>query len=74
MKKVKEVLIKGELAKMVSMAGIRVKNFRLDDLSTQPGKKGIPEALARLVAKGITTDRKEDHAKQARPVYKFCFD
>lgn len=43
-------------------------------ISARHEKLGIPEELARQIAKEVMVEEKREYLNQARPVYKFCFD
>ena len=69
-----EELTEGELKKKAYLAALRLKNAGLDPetIYARLEKQGIPEELAKQVARDVMIERKREAAEQAKPVYNFA--
>jgi hypothetical protein len=69
-----EELTPEELKKKAYLMGLRLKNSGLDaeTIYARLEKQGIPEELAREVARDTLIERKRDTIKQTEPVYNFA--
>ena len=69
-----EILTEEELMKKAYMAGMRLKSAGLDaeTIYARLEKQGIPEELAKQVARDVMVQRKQEVAEQAKPVYDFA--
>jgi hypothetical protein len=63
-----------EYKKMVYLAGLRLKNSGLDEetIYARLEKKGVPEDLARQVARDVRIERKREHVKELETGYNFA--
>jgi hypothetical protein len=70
----KEELTEEELKKKAYLMGLRLKNSGLDaeTIYARLEKQGIPEELARQVAKDALIDRKREVIKDTEPLYNFA--
>jgi hypothetical protein len=69
-----EQLTEGEVKKKAYLMGMRLKNSGLDaeTIYARLEKQGIPEELARQVAKDTVMERRREVAKEAEPTYNFA--
>lgn len=69
-----EALTESELKKKAYLMGLRLKNAGLDSetIYARLEKEGIPEEMARQVAKDAMVQRKIDVAEQTMPIYNFA--
>lgn len=70
----KEELTEGELRKKAYLMGLRLKNSGLDAeaIYARLEKQGIPEELARQVAKDTVIERRREGTKEGEAVYHFA--
>ena len=63
-----------ELKKKAYLMGLRLKNSGLDaeTIYARLEKQGIPEELARQVARDTVIERKREVIREAKPVYNFA--
>jgi hypothetical protein len=66
-----EELTVSELKKKAILMGLRLKNSGLDGdtIYALLEKQGIPEDMAREVARDVLVERKRDTVKQNKPIY-----
>ena len=69
-----EELTEEGLKRKAYMAGLRLKNSGLDaeTIYARLEKQGIPEELARQVAKDVMLERKREVIEQTTPMYNFA--
>jgi hypothetical protein len=70
----KEELTEGELKKKAYLMGLRLKNSGLnaETIYARLEKTGVPEELARQVARDTLIERKKEVIEQTKTVYNFA--